>query len=134
MNKITAYLEFSFKGENITLETELNLDQLMKKHRAIPPLHQHLASLHNIDRYSYQYEMIFGEQIQFSHAEGNAVNFLKGNQFDQTAFEQHWYQTELLETLTPLIKQQLDIDDINQHPKFKSIIIAAYQAGKQSNK
>lgn len=132
MNKIIAYLEFSFKGENIKLETELSLDELMKKHRAIPPLHQHLATLHNIDSYSYQYEMIFGEKIQFSHAEGDAVDFLQGQQFDQDAFEQHWYEQELFDTLAPLIKQQLEIDDINQHPKFKSIVIAAYKAGKEN--
>ena len=132
MNKITASIEFSFKGEYITPSAVLNLDDIMQKHRTIPSLHQLLAALNNIDSYSYEYEMLLSEDIKFSDAEGIAADFVQDNHFDQVAFEHYWHEQELLKKLAPTIKQQLDIDDINQHPAFKSVLIAAYQAGKES--
>ncbi|MFW5426267.1 MAG: hypothetical protein ACKE8G_03955 [Methylophagaceae bacterium] len=134
MNHITATIEFNFKGETLTPTAILDLDTLMQQHGAIPPLHQMLAKSHNIDAYSYEYEMLLGEDVQFSNAKGSALDFMQDDSsFNQLAFEQHWHENQILHTLAPMIKQQLDIDDIDQHPKFKSIVIAAYQAGKNSS-
>jgi len=133
MNKITASIEFSFKGEVFKPSVILNLDEIMQKHQAIPSLHQLLASLHKIDNYSYEYEMLLSEDIQFSDAQGSASDFMTDNQFDQVAFEHDWHQQQLVKKLAPLIKQQLDIDDINQHPKLKSVIISAYTMGSELN-
>jgi len=132
MNKITATIEFSYKGEYIKPTAILDLDDIMQKHQAIPPLHQYLASLHNIDSYSYEYEMLLGEDIQFKDAVGSAADFVTDNIFDQVAFEHNWHEQALLKKLAPSIKQQLDIDDINQHPKLKSVLIEAYQVGYDS--
>jgi hypothetical protein len=131
-NQITAKIEFNFKGETLTPTAILDLDLLMQQHGSIPDLHQMLAKLNNIDNYSYQYEMMLGEDVQFSNAKGWVIDFVQNNHFDQSSFEHHWFERDMLSALTPLIKQQLNIDDINQHPKFKSIIIAAYQAGQES--
>jgi len=132
MNKITATIEFNFKGEYITASTELNLDELLQQHRTLPPLHQLLATINNIDSYSYEYEVLLSEEIQFSHAQGPVADFLTNNQFDQIGFEHYWHEQALLQKLAPIIKQQLDIDDINQHPKLKSVIISAYKIGLDS--
>jgi len=132
MNKITASIEFSFKGEEHKPSAILDLDEIMQKHRTIPPLHQHLASLNNIDSYSYEYEMLTSEDILFSDAQGKVTDFIQNDHFDQAAFEHYWLEQELLEKLAPTIKQQLDIDDINQHPKLKSVIISAYEIGCDS--
>jgi len=132
MNKITASIEFSFKGEYITPSAELNLDEIMQKHHAIPPLHQYLATLNNIDSYSYEYEMLLSEDINFTQAEGDVANFVQDNQFDQVAFERDWHEKELIKKLAPSIKQHLDIDDLNQHPDLKSVLLIAYQLGKDN--
>jgi len=129
MNKITATIEFNYKGEYLRPSAILDLDDIMQKNRAIPPLHQHLASLNNIDIYSYEYEILLGEEIQFKDAEGSVADFVTDNHFDQVAFEQDWHEQALLKQLATTIKQQLDIDDINQHPKLKSIIVSAYKIG-----
>lgn len=133
MNQITAHIEFNFKGKTLTPSVELDLDSLMKQHGSIPALYQMLAKLNNIDSYSYEYEIMLEEEIQFTDAKGSVINFVQGTSFDQVGFEQQWFEDQLFNTLSPLIKQQLDIDEIDQHPKFKSIIMAAYQAGKESN-
>lgn len=74
--------------------------------------------------------MMLGEDVHFSDAEGSAASFVNDGHFDFTSFEQNWHDQQLFNTLAPMIKQQLDIDNIDQHPKFKSIIMAAYKAGK----
>jgi hypothetical protein len=130
-NQITAHIEFNFKGKTITPTATLDLDLLMQQHGTIPDLHQMLATLNDIDSYSYEYEMMMAEEIQFSNAKGKASLFINDAHFDIIGFEQWWHEQQLFNTLAPMIKHQLEIDDIDQHPKFKSIILAAYQAGKK---
>ncbi|MBL1319928.1 MAG: hypothetical protein COA63_002550 [Methylophaga sp.] len=129
-NNITATIDFYFKGKHFTPSVTLILDDLMQQHGCTPDLHQMLAKLHNIDSYSYEYEIMLTEDVQFSDAKGLAISYLNEGTFDFAGFEQKWHELQLFNTLAPMIKQQLEIDDIDQHPKFKSIIIAAYQAGK----
>ncbi len=133
-NKITAKVEFSFKGKSYSPSTVLDLDDIMQKHGTLPSLHQFLARLHNIDSYSYEYEMMEAENIQFSDAEGWVTDFVVDNQFDQSGFEQQWHEQDQLDRLAPIIKQQLKIDDIQQHPELKKVILTAYQYGKQHSK
>ena len=128
-NQITAHIQFNFKGKTLTPTAILDLDSLMQQHGTIPDLHQMLATLNDIDSYSYEYEMMLGEEVKFRDAKGLATSFLDKNGFNITAFEQKWHEQQLFNILAPMIQQQLDIDDIDQHPKFKSIIMAAYQAG-----
>ncbi len=132
-NQITATIEFSFKGQILTPTAILDLDQLMLKHGTIPPLHELIAQRNDIDSYSYEYEMLVAEEIQFSDAKGMAVDFIDDNHFDLLGFEQYWYEQNILAQLNPMIKQKLAIDDIHQHPDLKAIILAAYQLGKQAN-
>ncbi len=132
-NQITATIEFSFKGQILTPTAILDLDQLMLKHGTIPPLHELIAQRNDIDSYSYEYEMLVAEEIQFSDAKGMAVDFIDDNHFDLLGFEQYWYEQNILAQLNPMIKQKLAIDDIHQHPDLKAIILAAYQLGKRAN-
>jgi len=133
MNEITAYIEFNFKGEILKPSVVLDLDSLMYQHGAIPQLYSMLAKLNNIDSYSYEYEMMVMEEVQFSDAKGWVTDFVKDNHFDQDGFEQHWHEQQLLNSLTPLIKTKLDIEDIHQHDDLKSVLLAAIKAGKDTN-
>lgn len=131
-NKITASVEFYFKGKAFNPTAELDLDQIMQNFGAIPDLHQHLANLNNIDSYSYEYEMMLAEEIQFSQAQGLATQFLVESVFDLTAFQQHWYEQNILKQLAPILKQQLNIDDIEQNPELKTVLLATYHLAKKS--
>jgi hypothetical protein len=131
-NKITANVEFYFKGVAFTPSAELDLDQIMQQKGAIPALHQYLATLNNIDTYSYEYEVMLAEDIQFSNAQGDAAQFLTENQFDQQAFEQHWNEQDILKQLAPTLKQQLDVDDIEAEPALKAVLLATYNLAKNS--
>tara|TARA_R110002167_G_scaffold358678_3_gene574857 strand:+ start:142 stop:552 length:411 start_codon:yes stop_codon:yes gene_type:complete len=129
-NKITASITFYFKGEIFTPSLELDLDLLMQRYNGLPPLHETLAVENNIDSYSYQYEMLLGEDIQFSHAEGDAVTFLNDGEFDQAAYEHFWFQKNILNHLQKIIHTELDIDEIELHPKLIQAMLAAFQYGR----
>lgn len=131
INQITATIEFSFKGETHRPSVELDLDQLMQQYGTIPPLYKILATLHNIDSYSYEYEMLEAEEVQFSAPKGTPSNFFKDDKFDLAAYEESWQEDNILTQITPVIKQVMDIDDIHQHPDLKKVIIAAYQLGQK---
>jgi len=131
-NKITASIDFYFKGKHFTPSTVLGLDDIMANHHTLPDLYPLLAKLHNIDAYSYEYEIMLTEDIIFSDAEGLAVEFVKNNQFDHIAFKQRWNEVEMLTELAPLIKQHLDIEDLSQHTPLKNVLLAAYQLGKNN--
>jgi len=129
-NKITATIEFYFKGKHFTPSVELDLDDIMTTHRGLPDLHPYLARLYAIDTYSYEYEMMLAEDIQFTNPRGWVIDFVSNGQFNHAAFEQEWLEQETLQTLTPIIKQELDIDDLSQHLALKNVIMAAYHLGK----
>ncbi|MBE0440148.1 MAG: hypothetical protein IBX57_10410 [Gammaproteobacteria bacterium] len=132
-NKITASVEFYFKGKAFTPSTELDLDKVMHSYGTLPDLHQLLAQTSGIDSYSYEFEMLIAEPIQFSQPQGSAVTFYNEGQFDHHGFEHAWHQQQQLKHLAPLIKQQLDIDNIDDHPQLKNVILAAYNLGKETN-
>lgn len=129
-NKITASITFYFKGESFTPSLALDLDELMQRYNGLPPLHETLAAENNIDSYSYQYEMLLGEDIQFSEAEGDVVAFLNNGQFNQAAYEDFWFQKNILNNLQKLIHTELDLDDIKQYPKLLPAMLAAFQYGQ----
>ncbi len=128
-NTITAHIEFDFKGEHFSLETELDLDQLMATYGKIPDLYPLIAKHHHIDPYSYEYEVMLTQSLTFSRAQGRVRPFLEQDHFDQKGFEQDWHEQRLYRQLLPLLKQHMDIDDIEQVPELKAIILAAYRLG-----
>jgi hypothetical protein len=129
-NKITANITFYFKGETFTPSLELDLDVLMQRYNGLPPLHETLAAENNIDSYSYQYEMLLGEDVQFSQAEGDAATFLNDGEFDQAAYEHFWFQKNIVNHLQKIIHTKLEIEDIEQHPKLIQAMLAAFQYGR----
>lgn len=129
-NKITATITFHFKGTQFSPNAELDLDTLMQQHGSLPQLHQMLAQRNDIDLYSYEYEMMLTEDVQFSDASDLAKEFLIDGHFDQSRFEQQWHENYVLTKLAPIVKQHLDIDDIEQHQELKTVLLAACKLAK----
>ena len=68
--------------------------------------------------------------IQFSQAEGDSVTFLNDGEFDQAAYEHFWFQKNILNHLQKIIHTELDIDEIELHPKLIQAMLAAFQYGR----
>lgn len=133
-NKITASITFNFKGETLMPSSELNLDKLMQRYNGLPSLHEMLAAENSIDSHSYQYEMLLGEDIDFNNAQGDAIQFFNNGEFNQAAFEQFWLHKRVLNKLQQIVQKELELDDIEQHPKLKQVMLMAFQCGQDNAK
>lgn len=131
-NSIDAHVEFSFKGEDYSLTSHVNLDILMETESSLPSFHAILALDHKIDTYSYLYEVMLESEIRFANAQGIAVNFLSGENFNQEGFINSWQENRILDLLQPIATRELGIADLNQHQSLKIALVQAYDLGKRA--
>mgnify|MGYP003385078177 CR=1 FL=1 len=130
-NSIDAQVEFSFKGENYSLSSTLDLDQLLAQHDSLPDIHAFLAKEHDIDTYSYLYEVMQEAEIEFENAQGIAADFLSDGNFNQTEYTTAWRGNSVLALLQPIATRELGIADLKQHQGLKNALLQAYNLGKQ---
>ena len=132
-SKITVHASFDYKGHTHKPHATLDLDAFMQAHKAIPDLHSYLANKHHIDAYSYEYEMLLGEPLIFSDAQGDAARFIINNdQFDLTGFTDHWHAQQALGLLQTEIQAVLSSNDINREQALEKALLAAYHLGKST--
>lgn len=129
-NCIDASIEFSFKGESYSPTATIDLDVMMEKSGKLPDLHRTLALQHNIDTYSYLYEVMESHEIHYANATGLAVQCLFDGRFDLQAFETLWRESHEAAGLADIASKQLGIEDLNNEPKIKQALLAAYRLGK----
>lgn len=131
-NSIDAHVEFSFKGEDYSLTSHVDLDLLMEAESSLPSFHAILAHDHGIDTYSYLYEVMLESHIHFSDAQGIAADFLSGADFDHDGFTNSWQENRILNLLQPIATRELGIADLNQHQSLKTALVQAYDLGKRA--
>lgn len=131
-NCIEAHVDFSFKGEDYSLSSTIDLDKLLEHHDSVPSLHALLAKEHGIDTYSYLYEVMQEADIEFRDAQGIARDFLTNGEFDLAAMEADWNNLRILRLLEPIASLTLGIDNLNQHEALKNALIIAYNLGRES--
>ena len=130
-NSIEARLEFSFKGEIHTLKYRIELDELFTYCGSQTRVHELLAKKHGIDTYSYLYEVMQEEPIEFSNPKGVASNFMNDGQFDQEAFIAGWPAHCVFDQLKAIARSELAIEDLDQHEAVKRALLRAYQLGNK---
>ena len=132
-SKITVHVSFDYKGQTHKPNATLDLDAFMQAHKAIPDLHAYLANKHHIDAYSYEYEMLLGEPLIFSEAQGDATQFMINNkQFELTGFTQHWHAQQALGQLQTEIQAVLTSNETSREQALEKALLAAYQLGKST--
>jgi hypothetical protein len=131
-NSIDVHVEFSFKGEDYSLTSNIDLDQFMENGSSFPSFHAILARDNKIDTYSYLYEVMLETGIRFANAQGIAANFLSGEDFDQEGFTTSWQENRILGLLQPIATRELGITDLNQHQSLKIALVQAYKLGKRA--
>lgn len=129
-NSIDARVEFSFKGETYDLVSRIDLDELLSQHDGFPLLYERLAREHHIDTISYLYEVMLETEIEFSHAQGIAADFLRDGFFDTDSFSRHWQEQQVVKLLQPIAKRELNIDDLTQREDIKNALVQAYKLGR----
>ena len=129
-NSVDVSVEFSFKGEAFAPSATLDLDAFMASGGSLSELHPVLARASGIDTYSYLYEVMEMADIRFSNAQGKAVGFLHGDEFDLAGYERFWREEDIAEQVQPIASEILGITDLNQDRAIRAALIKAYRLGK----
>ena len=131
-NSIDARVEFSFKGEDYTHTSTIDLDQLLRDHDALPSIHAILARQHSIDTYSYLYEVMQEAEIEFTNPQGSAADFLIDGEFDLSSLATNWQTAKTGVLLAPIAASELGITDLNLHHALRRALVAAYNLGRKA--
>lgn len=132
-NIVTASIHFSFKGQRHAPSLTIELDRHLHATGSLPDLHLLIAKENNFDLYSYEYEMMQAEQIQFSNAEGLIKDFISDGVLDVDAFKLSWQEHKTLNELLSVAEEHMNIKDFSQHDDLKQALMAAYLLGKKDN-
>ena len=132
-NRVTAFIEFYFKGEPFRPSIELDLDEIMEMRGELPQtLHSVIAKANDIGPYSYEYEMLEAEEIQYRDAEGLVAQFIDGNQFDRQGFEEAWRHQRLEQQLRDIAARHLHMEPAAVTEEMLQALRAAHQLGSAS--
>jgi len=71
-------------------------------------------------------------EIEFTNAQGSAVNFLSDGNFNLDAFAAGWQNRKVLALLQPIATRELGIADLDQHEALKNVLLRAYELGKEA--
>ncbi|MES9855176.1 MAG: hypothetical protein ABW166_01040 [Sedimenticola sp.] len=130
-NSVVANVSFSFKGKVFDLSMPVDLDAVMEGGVGVTEIYSQLAKSNGIDSYSYEYEMMLAEPIEFGDAEGMAVDYLFDSVFDFDRFHAAWHQVRLMRLVSVIAESEMDIDDLEANPALKRALVRAYQCGKE---
>lgn len=131
-NSFVVSVDFSFKGETLSPAVVVDLDPYMERGGTIPPLHDLIAAANGIDAYSYQYEMLLGEELQFSAVQGFAAEFIAAGAFDAEGFMARWQESRIENIVATIARRELDVADLAAAPALHRALLAAYGAGQAS--
>ena len=135
-NKITATIEFYFKGKKIASSLVIDLDKIMKTNNALqdfdfPNLYSLLAQQINLSPYSYEYEMMLSEAIKFNTPQGISKLYLKNGVFDFPSFSKAWKERNLLNSLEEISSKYMSIENLIENENLKNALTAAYRLGTE---
>lgn len=130
-NIVTASIEFSFKGKNLSPSITVELDPYLEGGGTLPNLCSLIAKANNHDLYSYEYEMMQAAEIMYRDAKGLVAEFIIDGQLNVEAFETTWNENKALEKLLTIAENHMNITDFGQHVELKKALLEAYLLGKQ---
>lgn len=128
--KIT--IPFSFKGEDHSPSSIIDLDIFDQKKFTPETLAHMVATENKIGNYSYEYEVLQSSEQYFSEATGLAKKYLDETHFNFIAYKIEINQLQALATLQQIAKDSLGINDLENHPDILLALQQALDAGRSS--
>lgn len=129
INSVRVTILFSFKGKNYNPSSVIDLDRYLESNKTLPEFYQIVARDNNIDRYSYEFEVMEMGAFQFSEATGLAEKFCSTDKFDVEGFQRAWETRSVEKKLSKIAHQQLSIDDLDRHQDLKEALLQSYLLG-----
>lgn len=127
-DSVHAHLEFSFQGESHVLDARISLEEYRQEEA--PSFHLHLARTAGIDPYSYLYEVLETEDIEFSQATGRAAACLRDGRFDWECYVGRRRDAEDLDVVADIARRLLGVADLAAREDLRAALLAAFRAGK----
>lgn len=129
-NTIRAHIAFSFKGETYDLDAVIDLDNYPTDPEEAPNFHLLLAQAAGIDTYSYLYEVLESDDIEFSDATGLAAQCCRDGCFDWAEFARKRGEEGDWQVVRRIAEPLLPSHALDDDPELKTALLAAYRAGK----
>ena len=133
-NTIKVTIPFSFKGNEFTPSSIIDLDTFILGDQTLNSVYQLVANENKIDNYSYEYEVLESSPKIFSEPTGIAAEFISENGFDLEGFKQQQGAGNIFQEVQAISTELLNIDDLDadSNKALKKALMAAYTAGKAS--
>lgn len=131
-NTIRVQLSLSFRGETRHLGALIDLDACMREPGEAPDFHLLLARANGIDPYSYLYEVLESQELQFAEPKGLAACACREGGFDWARFERAWREERELALLRVIAERTLGVRDLDAQEGLKAALLAAYRAGREA--
>ncbi len=130
MNSIDVSVDFSFQGKHYTPVITIDLDIFIQQ-KEPRSFHRLIANQHEIDCYSYLYEVMESSAIFYGNPQGLAVKHAQKDQFDLDAYVKQSRENEVLEALLDIAKQEMNISDFTDNQSLKNALLQAYRLGNR---
>ncbi|EAU53579.1 hypothetical protein [Mariprofundus ferrooxydans] len=128
MNLVEAQVEFDFKGIRYAPAAIINLDECMRHHDPVDYIFRMLAADCGIGTYSHEFDIMIEGELSFDHPTGLATDCVTDNKLDFERFRKAWLEECTMRILQPIAATYLSITNLDEHPKLKAALIAAYEA------
>ncbi|PIP02010.1 MAG: hypothetical protein COW18_09545 [Zetaproteobacteria bacterium CG12_big_fil_rev_8_21_14_0_65_54_13] len=128
MNYVEVQVEFYFKGECFTPTAIINLDDCMRYEEPVLHIFRLLAAENGIGSYSHEFDVMIEGEPLFGCPTGIAVDYVRDNKLDLDGFREAWLEQSAMRLLQPIADRYLGITDLDEHPRLKAALLAAYQA------
>ena len=133
-NTLRVTILFSYRGVNYQPSAVIDFDTYLQGNNTVPEFYQIVARENNIDRYTYEFEVMEMGIHQYTEATGLAEKFCNKDSFELVGFTEAWKQQVVLKRLSEIAQQQLAIDDLDQHQGISDALMQAYQFGLDQKK
>ena len=128
MNSIDVSVDFSFQGVHHTPVITIDLDIIVQQEEPAS-FHRLIANQHEIDCYSYLYEVMESSAISYANPQGMAVEHTQNDHFDLDAYVKQAKENKVIDTLLEIAQQEMNISDFANNQSLKNALLQAYRLG-----
>ena len=132
MNSIDVSVDFSFQGKHYTPVITIDLDSFVQQ-KEPTSFHRLIANQHEIDCYSYLYEVLESSAIFYGNPQGLATEHTQNDQFDLDGYVKQSRENEVLEALLHIAKKEMNITDFTDNQSLKNALLQAYRLGSSKS-
>ena len=128
MNSIDVSVDFSFQGTHYTPVITIDLDIFIQQ-KDPTSFHRLIANQHQIDCYSYLYEVLESSDIFYRNPQGLAIEHTQNDHFDLDGYVKQSKENQIVEALLHIARQEMNISDFTSNQSLKNALLQAYRLG-----